>query len=190
MLSGFFTAEEKTTITQGDKQSAGALLSASKAGVEAVVASEDESGSIKHAESVAAATDVIGQGFGGFIFRLDADLDVAWDFHPLSLRACGITISETTRTTSALISTITTRAAALTGRAITTRAAALTRRTIAAWWTRITRITTRAAAWSIASGRRAATAITMWTIAITIAARAAIFTFFILTQVRAAGAHA
>jgi hypothetical protein len=168
MLSGFFTAEEKTTITQGDKQSAGALLSASKAGVEAVVASEDESGSIKHAESVAAATDVIGQGFGGFIFRLDADLDVAWDFHPLSLRACGITISETTRTTSALISTITTRAAALTGRAITTRAAA----------------------WAIASGRRAATAITMWTIAITIAARAAIFTFFILTQVRAAGAHA
>jgi hypothetical protein len=168
VLSGFFTAEEKTTITQGDKQSAGALLSASKAGVEAVVASEDESGSIKHAESVAAATDVIGQGFGGFIFRLDADLDVAWDFHPLSLRSCGITISETTRTTSALISTITTRAAALTGRAITTRAAA----------------------WAIASGRRAATAITMWTIAITIAARAAIFTFFILTQVRAAGAHA
>jgi hypothetical protein len=94
------------------------------------------------------------------------------------LRACGITISETTRTTSALISTITTRAASLTRRAIT------------AWWTRITGITTRAAAWAIASGRRAATAITLWTIAITIAARAAIFTFFILTQVRAAGAHA
>lgn len=63
--------------------------------MEAVSFCQHEAGGIKHAESVAGATNVTGKCFGGLVFRLDDDLDVPRHLHPLALRAIiAATISE------------------------------------------------------------------------------------------------
>jgi hypothetical protein len=87
-------------------------------------------------------------------------LNVAWDFHPVTLRLTwAVTITESAWTIA--ISAITTRSTSLSWGAIT------------AWWTRVSAVT------ALASSR--ASAITAWwgaATAISITSRSAIFTLF------------
>jgi hypothetical protein len=117
---------------------------------------------------VAAVANVIGQSFGGFVFRLNGDLDVAWDFNPVTLRLTwAVTITESAWTIA--ISAITARSAALAWGTITARSATLTWRSITAWWTRVSAVTALASSGTTA--RRSATAIA-------ITSRSTIFTLF------------
>jgi hypothetical protein len=92
--------------------------------MEAITASEHKACSVEHAEGVTASADVIGESFGGFVFRLDDDLDVTWDLHPFTLRLTqSVTITKAAWATALItVARTTTRTATtLTRRAVTTR---------------------------------------------------------------------
>lgn len=92
--------------------------------MEAITASEHKACSVEHAEGVTAGADVIGESFGGFVFRLDDDLDVTWDLHPFTLwltRSVTITKAAWATALITVARTTTRTATTLTRRAVTTR---------------------------------------------------------------------